>query len=58
MYTDALLSFEKATILDPKWTEARETLEDLIKYITSTQTLYQRKGQLKSRRLQQMTDVI
>lgn len=40
------------------WTTAKETLEDLIKYLTSTQTLYQRKGQLKSKRLQQMTQVL
>lgn len=58
MYTDALVSFEKACILDPKWTAAKDTLEDLIKYVTSTQTLFQRKGQVKSKRLQQMTEVI
>lgn len=58
MYTEALASFERASILDPKWTAAKDTLEDLIKYITSTQTLYQRKGQVKSKRLQQMTEVI
>lgn len=58
IYTDALLSFEQASILDPMWTTAKETLEDLIKYLTSTQTLYQRKGQVKSKRLQQMTEVL
>lgn len=57
MYTEALLSFEQATILDPLWTKAKDTLEDLIKYLTSTQTLYQRKGQVKTKRLQQMTEV-
>lgn len=57
MYTDALLSFEQASILDPLWSKARESLEDLIHYLTSTQTLYQRKGQMKSKRLQQMTEV-
>ncbi|KAL4143041.1 hypothetical protein QTP88_005417 [Uroleucon formosanum] len=56
IYTDALLSFEQASILEPTWTTAKETLEDLIKYLTSTQTLYQRKGQIKSKRLQQMTE--
>ncbi|XP_026812964.1 tetratricopeptide repeat protein 5-like [Rhopalosiphum maidis] len=56
IYTDALLSFEQASILDPMWTTAKETLEDLVKYLTSTQTLYQRKGQVKSKRLQQMTE--
>jgi len=40
------------------WTSAKETLEDLIKYLTSTQTLYQRKGQIKIKRLQQMTEVL
>jgi len=40
------------------WTIAKETLEDLIKYLTSTQTLYQRKGQIKSKKLQQMTEVL
>lgn len=58
MYTDALMSFKQASILDPKWTTAKETLEDLIKYLTSTQTLYQRKGQVKTKRLQQMTQVL
>lgn len=58
MYTDALISFEQASILDPMWTIAKDTLEDLIKYLTSTQILYQRKGQIKSKRLQQMTEVI
>lgn len=58
IYTDALLSFEQASILDPMWTTAKETLEDLVKYLTSTQTLYQRKGQVKSKRLQQMTEVL
>lgn len=57
MYTEALTSFEQASILDPMWTSAKETLEDLIKYLTSTQTLYQRKGQVKNKRLQQMTEV-
>jgi len=56
MYTEALLSFEQSSILDPLWTTAKDTLEDLIKYITSTQTLYQRKGQMKTKRLQQMTE--
>jgi len=58
MYTEALLSFEQASILDPKWTIAKDTLEDLIKYITSTQTLYERKGQMKSKRLHQMVEVL
>jgi len=58
MYTEALLSFEQATILDPTWGLAKENLEDLVKYITSTQTLYQRKGQMKNKRLQQMTEVL
>lgn len=57
IYTDALASFEKASLLDPQWTIAKDTLEDLIKYLKSTQTLYQRKGQMKSKRLKQMTDV-
>ncbi|XP_050441436.1 tetratricopeptide repeat protein 5-like [Adelges cooleyi] len=56
IYTDALASFEKASLLDPQWTIAKDTLEDLIKYLKSTQTLYQRKGQMKSKRLKQMTD--
>ncbi|VVC37052.1 Tetratricopeptide repeat,Protein of unknown function DUF2654,Tetratricopeptide repeat-containing [Cinara cedri] len=54
-YTDALISFEKATQLDPMWNIAKDTFEDLIKYLTSTQTLFQRKGQMKIKRLQQMT---
>lgn len=57
MYTGALMSFEQASILDPLWSKAKESLEDLIHYLTSTQTLYQRKGQMKSKRLQQMTEV-
>lgn len=57
MYTDALISFEKATQLDLTWTIAKDTLEDLIKYLTSTQTLYQRKGQIKTKKLQKITQV-
>lgn len=53
-----MLSFEQASILDPTWTTATDTLEDLIKYLTSTQTLYQRKGQMKIKRLKQMTEVL
>ncbi|XP_050532903.1 tetratricopeptide repeat protein 5-like [Daktulosphaira vitifoliae] len=56
IYTEALISFEKASLLDPMWTTAKDTLEDLIKYLKSTQTLYQRKGQMKNKRLQQMTN--
>lgn len=58
IYTEALTSFEQASKLDPMWTVAKETLEDLIKYLSSTQTLYQRKGQVRSKRLQQMTEVL
>lgn len=53
-----MISFEQASILDPTWIVAKDTLEDLIKYLTSTQNLYQRKGQVKNKRLQQMTEVI
>lgn len=51
------MSFEKSTILDPTWDIAKETLEDLLKYVTSTHTLCQRKGQMKNKRLLQMTEV-
>ncbi|VVC27266.1 Hypothetical protein CINCED_3A019882 [Cinara cedri] len=55
MYTEAMISFEKSLQLDPAWDVAKKTLNDLVKYLTTAQTLFQRKGQIRTKQLQQMT---
>lgn len=57
MYTDALVNIEKSIVLDPNWVTPKNTLEDLIKYLMSVETLFQRKGQVKLKKLHQMTQV-
>lgn len=57
MYTEALVSFEAAMKADSKCVAPKNTFEDLIKYLTSAQTLFQRKGQIKLTKLKKMTQV-